>query len=126
MKITVMVLAGILPWTILALDEATPTPPPEAPTNAPPALPTPASPSYRAVLTGLTDQNAAAVKAALLAIPNVENVLVMPKAGFVRIDMKDVAIRLYRKQVEEALAQVPNVTVTRFFNLRPQMDVPSI
>lgn len=121
MNIRLLVLCGMLPWMVLAADKAPPVTPPPSP-----AATTPASPAYRAVLNGLTEQNALAVKAALLAIPDVAEVRVMPKAGFVRIDMKDISIRLYRKQVEEALAQVPGVTVTKFFNLRPEPETPGI
>ncbi len=119
-------------WFVLALacnrsladESATHAPPANA--TPPAAAPVPASPAYRAVLSGLTEQNAVAVKNALLTIPNVAGVRVMPKAGFVRIDMTDLSHRLFRKQVEEALAQVPGVTVTKFFNLRAEPETPSI
>ena len=96
----------------------TPATTPAAPPASEPASPAKENASaYRAELTGLTEQNAVAVRKALEAIPNVAKVTVMPKGGYARLDVKNVETKLFRKNVEDALAtaQVPGVAMGKKF-----------
>ncbi len=114
MKIPSIILGLSLLASVMTIAQTPASPSPPAPPASAPAA---SQPAYRAVLTGLTEENAVAVRKALETIPNMKKITVMPKGSFVRIDMKSEKPKLFRKDVETALVTVKGVTVDKFFLL---------
>ena len=117
MKIPSIILGLSLLASVMTIAQTPASPSPPAPPAPPASAPAASQPAYRAVLTGLTEENAVAVRKALETIPNMKKITVMPKGSFVRIDMKSEKPKLFRKDVETALVTVKGVTVDKFFLL---------
>lgn len=84
---------------------------------ADPQVPAPPSKHYKAHLEGVTEANRAQVREALGKIEKVESAVVF-KDGQVKFTMKDDQTRLWSKNVTEALANIKNVTVKKFFPVK--------